>query len=192
MRLTRPFALAAAFSLALAAPAASAVAQRAVASPRDTVRARVGAASLLVDYGRPSKRNRDIFPGVQPYGQVWRLGANEATHFTTDRAITIGGTAIPAGRYTLYAIPDSTRWTLIVNKQVGQWGTTYTPAQDLARIPMTVRALRTPVETLTVSIRATGSNSAFVVRWDDVEASAPVAVATARRPAARPVSKDRP
>lgn len=183
MRFPRPL-LAAVVAGALATPA---LAQRVVASPRDTVRGRVGAASLLVDYGRPSKRNRDIFPGLQPYGQVWRLGANEATHFITDRAITIGGTPVPAGRYTLYAIPDSARWTLIVNRQVGQWGTTYERGQDLARIPMTVRTLATPVETLTVAIRSTGSNGAFVVRWDDVEASVPVAGARRAR-----VTKDRP
>ncbi|MFL5582481.1 MAG: DUF2911 domain-containing protein [Gemmatimonadaceae bacterium] len=179
--LTRRLTLAAAVALAAAAPAASLHAQQRarIASPRDTTRATVAGARLLVDYGRPSKRGRDIFPGLQPYGQVWRLGANEATHFTTSREIMIGDKRIPAGRYTLYAIPDSTRWTLVVNKQTGQWGTTYTPSQDLVRIPMTVRYLKTPVETLTVAITPGRPRAAFVVRWDDVEATAPITVPTA-------------
>jgi len=178
--------------LALSATPALAQQRARIASPRDTTRATVGGAQLLVDYGRPSKRGRDIFPGLQPYGQVWRLGANEATHFSTSRDITIGGTRVPAGRYTLYAIPDSTRWTLIVNKQVGQWGTTYTKSMDFARIPMAVRYLKTPVETLTVSIPSGRPQAAFVVRWDDVEASAPIAVAAGaqgRTPAAGAAKK---
>ena len=174
----------AALAVLVATPASGLLAQSGrgpVASPRDTTRATVGGARLVVDYGRPSKRGRDIFPGLQAYGQVWRLGANEATHFSTDRDIMMGSTRIPAGRYTLYAIPDSARWTLIVNRQVGQWGTSYNRAQDLARIPMTVRTLRAPVETLTVVIPSGRPRASFVVKWDDVEASVPITVPTGRR-----------
>ena len=180
MRTSSRLALAA-LAVLVATPASDLLAQRRVASPRDTTRATVGGARLLVDYGRPSKRGRDIFPGLQAYGQVWRLGANEATHFTTDREIMIGGTRVPAGRYTLYAIPDSARWTLIVNRQVGQWGTTYNRAQDLARIPMSVRRLAAPVETLTVVIPSGRPRASFVVKWDDVEASVPITVPTGRK-----------
>ncbi len=174
----------AALAVLVATPASGLLAQRRaqrVASPRDTTRATVGGARLVVDYGRPSKRGRDIFPGLQPYGQVWRLGANEATHFTTDREIMIGGTRVPAGRYTLYAIPESARWTLIVNKQTGQWGTSYAQGQDLARIPMTVRRLSVPVETLTVVIPSGRPRASFVVKWDDVEASVPITVPTGKK-----------
>ena len=88
-------------------------------------------------------RGRTIFGGLVPYGQVWRTGANAATSFVTTADIVINGVTVPEGRYTLYSIPErasdgSVTWHLIVNKQIGQWGTEYHPEQDLVRIPLTV------------------------------------------------------
>src|SRR5437899_10858689 len=77
-------------------------------SPRDTVRAQLGGANLLVDYGRPHKRGREIWGRLVPYGQVWRTGANAATQFRTDSDLRIGDAAIPKGTYTLWTIPTNT------------------------------------------------------------------------------------
>ena len=83
-------------------------------------------------------RDRKIFGGLVPYGQVWRTGANSATSLKTDVDLTIGGAPVPAGSYTLYTIPTETGWKLIINKQTGQWGTDYDEKQDLARVDMKV------------------------------------------------------
>jgi Protein of unknown function (DUF2911) len=144
-------------------------------SPRDTVRARFGGAAFTVDYGRPSKRGRTIFGGLVPYGQVWRTGADAATQFTTTRDLTIGGTDLRTGSYTLWTLPTETGATLIVNAEVGQWGTDYHVKHDVARIPMTVRRLDQPVERFTIDLTSAGGGE-LRMRWDTTEWVVPVRV----------------
>ena len=131
-------------------------------SPRDTARATVGGAHIQIDYGRPMKRGRVIFGNVVPWDTVWRTGANQATQLITDQDIVIGGTNVPAGTYSLFTIPSTKGWQLIINKQHGQWGTDYDAKQDLARVPMQARAASTPVERLTIAVRG----SVLSVAWD--------------------------
>jgi hypothetical protein len=140
----------------------TAAAQPTVASPRDVARAEVAGATVAVDYGRPFMRGRKIFGGLVPYGQVWRTGANEATAFRTSADLEIGGVRVPAGSYTLYSMLREGsggavgEWTLIINRQTGQWGTEYDQTRDLARIPMRVTRLERPVEQFTVRVIAGG------------------------------------
>src|SRR6185295_8913265 len=97
-----------------------------VLSPRDSVKVdNAGGATLMIDYGRPSKRGRAVYGGIVPYGEVWRTGANAATQFRTDKALDFGGTVVPAGFYTLWTIPQADGWKLIVNSETGQWGTAH-------------------------------------------------------------------
>lgn len=145
-------------------------------SPRDTVRASIGVASLLVDYSRPSKRGRTIFGGIVPWDTVWRTGANEATTFVTDKDLMIGGTPVPAGTYTIYSRPSPSGWKLIVNKNTGQWGTEYKQEHDLARIPLTVEQLTTPVERFTIAIEPQSTGGVIKLRWDGTEAWVPFTV----------------
>ena len=145
-------------------------------SPRDSVSAAVGGARVSVGYGRPSMRGRRIFGGILPWGQVWRTGANITTQLTTDRALVIGGTTVPAGTYSLYTLPEPDRWTLIVNRKTGESGRedTYDPAQDVARIPMRFRALDAPVETLTIRLEPEGTGTVLRIAWETTEAWVPV------------------
>jgi hypothetical protein len=156
-------------------PAQPAAARPAPASPRDTARATVGGAQVMVDYGRPYKKGRTIFGanGLVPYGQVWRTGANAATTLVTSADLTIGGTRVPQGTYTLYTIPAADGWQLVVNRQTGQWGTDYDQGRDLARIPMRVSTVASPVEQFTIAVEP----AALVMRWDTVQASVPIAAA---------------
>lgn len=164
---------AAAVLATLIGTAPEAHAQRAPASPRDTAKATVAGAQVLVDYGRPSKRGRDIYGGLVPWGAVWRAGANEATHFTTSKALQFGSTAVPAGKYTLYVYPDQGgRWLLIINKQTGQWGTVYDAKQDLARIPLTVEQTPAVVEQMEISITPSASGGEVALLWDRTKAKA--------------------
>jgi len=130
---------------------------------------------LAVDYSRPSRRGRTIFGGIVPWGQVWRTGANTATTLITDAAVVIGGAAVPKGQYSLYTIPTSTGWTLIINRAVGQSGTEHDPAQDLVRIPMTIESLPESVELLTIGIEPRGTGSVLTIAWDRTRAWIPVA-----------------
>ena len=132
-------------------------------SPRDTMKATVGSAMVMVDYGRPGKRGRVIWGGIVPWGEVWRLGANQATQLVTDKDLEIGGQNIPAGKYTLWMLPAADKTMLIVNKQVGQWGTVYDAAQDLVRIPVEKRAGRSVAERFTVAMD--GDELRFM--WDN-------------------------
>jgi hypothetical protein len=145
-------------------------------SPRDSVKATVGAAHVVVDYGRPSKRGRQIFGGVVPWGQVWRTGANAATGFTTDVALDVNGTTVPAGSYTLWTLPTPQGTKLIVNKQTGQWGTEYDAKQDLARIDVTTRKLAQPAEQFTIAVEPSGTGGVLRMSWDDTAWEVPVKV----------------
>jgi hypothetical protein len=111
---------------------------------------------------------------VVPWGRVWRTGANAATQFRTDRELSIGGTAIPAGTYTLWTVPGTQGWTLIVNKHAGQWGTEYDQAQDLARIEMRRELLPDPVEQFTIELLPAGDGGVLRMEWDDTRVWVPV------------------
>jgi hypothetical protein len=131
--------------------------------------------TVTINYSAPSMRNRKIFGGLVPYGQVWRTGANAATSLKTDVDLNIGGTNVPAGSYTLYTVPNQNYWTLIVNKQTGQWGTKYDQSQDLARIPMKVEQRSSPQETFNISLDKTGSDTAVLkLQWENTVASVDV------------------
>lgn len=151
-------------------------------SPRDSASARLGDATISVRYARPKKRGRTIFGDIVPWDSVWRTGANDATVLTTTHDIEIGGTRVPAGSYTLFTIPSRTGGTLILSRETmrdGQplAGTEYDPRHDLARIPMRVTPLATPVEALTIEVMP-GDARAGVIRiaWDKRQMTVPVRV----------------
>ena len=136
----------------------------------------VHGATITVDYGTPVKRGREIWGALVPYGRVWRTGANMATHFTTDRDLLIGELLVPAGRYTLFSLPDAMGGRLIVNRQTGQNGQQYDEAQDLGRVPLRRRELAEPVEAFTIDVAETADGGELRLRWDRTELVAPVRV----------------
>lgn len=128
--------------------------------------------TVTIKYSRPSMKGRKIYGGLVPYGEVWRTGANSATSMTTDVALTIGGTTVPAGSYTLYTLPGQSAWQLIINKQTGQWGTEYNQGQDLARVPMKVGQLPSGLEVFTISLDKAGPSAATLkLDWENTTAS---------------------
>ena len=135
-----------------------------------------GGKSVSIDYSSPRVKGRKIYGDLVPYGKVWRLGANEATTLVTTADLNIGGTTVPAGTYTLFAIPDKDKWILIINKKTGEWGTQYPgPSEDLARIDMKVSQLPSPVENFTISFDKSGTGGTLNVDWETIRASVPVA-----------------
>lgn len=148
---------------------------QAPASPRDSLQAHIGTAHITVNYGRPSKRGRVIFGGLNDmkWGMVWRTGANEATHFTTSKDLDFGGKVVPAGTYTLFTkLDQGGKWELIVNKQTKQWGTDYKADQDLVRIPMTVTSTNPVVEKMEIQVKPAGAGGEIIIAWDTYKAVA--------------------
>ena len=141
-------------------------------SPRDTVRASAGGATLTLDYGRPAKRGRAVYGNLVPYGQVWRTGANAATQFRTDRSLDFGGIVVPAGFYTLWTVPGPDGWKLVFNSETGQWGTAHKADKDLFTVNMKVEALSQAVERFTISIEPQATGGVLHMDWDSTRASA--------------------
>ena len=125
----------------------------------------IDGANISIEYGRPALKGREIGKDVAPYGQVWRLGADEATTLKTDKMLMFGSTHLAPGTYTLYTLPAATGWQLIVNKQTGQWGTDYDAKQDAGRVAMTVGKAAAPVENLTISIDDTPQGATLRIEW---------------------------
>jgi hypothetical protein len=137
----------------------------------------VAGKTITVDYSSPRMRARKIMGELVPFGKVWRTGANAATTLTTPADLTIGDLQVPAGKYTLFTLPGETEWTLIVNKQTGQWGTAYDQAQDLGRTKMTVTQLAQPREEMTIAIRpGSGGQGVLAVEWESTSATVPITV----------------
>jgi hypothetical protein len=109
-------------------------------SPPATATGTVNGATITINYSSPAVKGRQIWGSLVPYDQVWRAGANEATIFETSKDIKVEGKSLPAGKYSLYAIPGEKEWTIILNSQTGQWGikmdgsTTEDPSKDVLRV----------------------------------------------------------
>lgn len=148
--------------------ASEAISQQPLLSPRDSVFLTLDTNTISVNYGRPSMRGRKIMGALVPWDQVWRTGANEATHLRTNFDATIGGVPLPRGRYTLWTIPSQSGWTFIINRQTGQWGTRYDESQDLARFSAKVEHSASPVDTFTIALEATGPTSGILkLMWEN-------------------------
>ena len=139
------------------------------ASPHDTVQTK----NIKVTYGRPYKKGRDIFGKLEPYGKVYRCGADEATTITFTKDGKLAGKNVKAGTYTLFAIPNEKQWTVILNAQLGQWGAfkyEQYKDKDVLHADLPVKNLDKVVEQFT--IRFAGSN--MIIEWDKTQIAVPV------------------
>jgi Protein of unknown function (DUF2911) len=136
-------------------------------SPPGTAEVVLKGKKITIDYSRPFLKGRKVGQELAPYGKVWRTGANEATALVTEVDLNIGGTKVPAGKYTIYTLPSEGTWKLIINKQTGQWGTEYNQGQDLTRIDMQKAPLPQSVEQFTISFDKKSENTANLnLDWD--------------------------
>jgi hypothetical protein len=136
-----------------------------VLSSRDVARGAFGQGGIvLIDYGRPSVRDRTVWGGtLVPFDSVWRAGANDATHLFTTRTLELGGSGtIPPGMYSLFIQHTASGTFLIINQQTGQWGTEYDKSRDAARIPMSLKDAPSFAEELTVTVKNTGGMSGVI------------------------------
>jgi hypothetical protein len=121
------------------------------ASSAQTIVQEFGLGKVTLTYSRPNTKGRKIFGGLEPYGQVWRTGANSATVITFTDDVTIEGNKVPAGEYALFTIPEANEWTIILNKTTKQWGAyEYKQADDLLRFKVKADKTSALVETFTM------------------------------------------
>ncbi len=137
-------------------------------SPESTLKQKVGFTDVEVVYARPSARERKVFGGLLPHGEVWRTGANTATKVTFSTPVKVEGKALAAGSYALYSIPGAGEWTVIFNKVTGEWGAyAYKEANDVLRVKVKPVTLAQSVETFTIDINDVRTESATLnLAWE--------------------------
>jgi hypothetical protein len=158
--------------------------QKPPASPPETATATLGGHTITIKYSSPGVKGREgqifdkggLIQKTHKEYPIWRAGANAATSLSTDSDITIGTINVPKGDYTLFVdISDPDNWTLIVNKQTGQWGLRYDGSQDLGKTPMTMSKPPAMVENLEWKISDDGSGKGTItLAWEDHSASVSV------------------
>ena len=158
--------------------AAHAQIQRPAASPRVQLTQQVGMVTAKLDYGRPGVKGRKIFGELEPYGKVWRTGANASTKISFSGDVRIGKSALPAGDYALYTIPGKRKWTVIFSKNTGLWGAGgYKASDDALRIEVSAKKRKQLVESLRIDFEGFHANGAdLVIAWEHVRVAVPVVV----------------
>jgi hypothetical protein len=128
-----------------------------------------------VVYSRPQKNGRVIFGDLLEYGQVWRLGANEATEIEFFQAVKIGNTKVKKGRYTLYCIPYTDKWTIIVSRETDTWGSfKYDEAKDVVRVDVPVQKQADVLESFVMAFEKSANGANLNIGWDNIRVSLPV------------------
>lgn len=103
-------------------------------SPAASVSQTVGLTHFTVTYSRPGVKGRTIFGDLVPYGKLWRTGANKCTVIEFDTDVMVEGNKVPAGKYSLFTIPEKDKWEIILNKNTELWGTgDYKQEEDIVR-----------------------------------------------------------
>jgi tetratricopeptide (TPR) repeat protein len=140
---------------------------------------KVGLTDIDVAYHRPAVKGRKVWGGLVPYGKVWRAGANENTVVTFSTPVTVGGVALPAGRYGLHILPTATEWTVIFSEQSHAWGSfSYDPKEDVARLRVTPVATE-PTERLAYTFDdPTEKGVTLSLRWEKLRVPIPIEVDT--------------
>ena len=146
-------------------------------SPPANVAATIAGKKITIEYYAPSMHGRKVMGGLVPFGEVWCTGANWATKITTEANLQMGGLKLPAGSYSIWTLPNANEWTLIINKQTGQFHKDYDSSTDFGRTKMNLKALPDPVETFKIDVRSDGGNKGtLALDWEKTEASIPFTV----------------
>jgi plasmid replication initiation protein len=138
-------------------------------SPHETIKGN----HITVTYGRPYKKGREIFGGLEQYGKVWRTGADEATEITIDKDCIFAGKQLKAGTYTLFTIPEKKDWTIILNSELKQWGAfnyDKIKGKDVLKAEVPAMHLDKTVEQFTITVNDHG----LLLDWDHTEVAVPV------------------
>jgi hypothetical protein len=130
---------------------------------------------MRIIYSRPQKKGRNVFGELVPYGKVWRTGANEATEITFYKDVVFGDQKVEAGTYSFFTIPNKDEWTIILNKDINQWGAyRYDQDKDVARITVKPKKTAADVETFSITTRKVKEGYHLLLGWDDTFVEIPI------------------
>lgn len=144
----------------------------------DSVITTLGTDTLVVCYSRPRMLGRPIMGRVVPFAEPWRLGANEATTLTVSVPVLFGEIRIPPGTYSLYAIPEQSKWRVVVNRAGRRWGIPINDTvrtQDIGSVSVAVEAVAPPVEEFSMEFERDGNDAVdLVIEWDRTRVRVPI------------------
>lgn len=144
-------------------------------SPLAVVNTRYKNTYLKITYSQPHKKGREIFGVLVPFGEVWRTGANEATEITLTKDIFLNGILLKAGTYSIFSIPEKIKWTIIINGDVGLWGSyNYNQKLDVMRFDVPVQNLDEVYEPFTIRIDQNNDKAELSMMWDRTKVSIPI------------------
>lgn len=139
------------------------------ASPNAAVEQQIGLTNIKVTYGRPSVNDREIFGELVPFDSVWRTGANEATAVVFSDDVLIEGERVEAGTYSLYTIPGTEEWKIILNHKLS-WGTQYDEAEDLLRVQVQPEDASLMEQMMIYFENVTDTSGDMVIHWASTRA----------------------
>jgi hypothetical protein len=129
---------------------------------------------IKVVYSQPFKRGREVFGDLEPYGEIWRTGANEATEITITKDVKVAEKLLKAGTYTLFSIPAKDKWTIIFNTELGQWGAfKYDKSKDILKFDVPVSQPKEIFEAFTIKFNETKTGADMLMAWDKVKVVVP-------------------
>jgi len=141
-------------------------------SPKGIVSQEVGNTHIIVEYERPSARNRQIFGALVPWKKVWRTGAGYCTKISFNKNVKVGGQKIPAGKYALFTIPSPEEWMIIINKDTTLYGSyDYDYKKDVARFTVIPTNTKRFYETLNIDIELIKHNAKMYIAWTNTQIS---------------------
>lgn len=146
------------------------------ASPVCTISQAVGTSDISITYSRPGAKNRAIFGNIVPYDKMWRTGANKATKISFSEEVTFAGQKLPAGEYSLFTIPSTSEWEVILNNELNLWGTgEYNEADDVLRVKIPSSSNENHVESLTIDLNTFSSSGAdLTISWEKTKIIIPI------------------
>lgn len=143
-------------------------------SPTSIVSLRYKDTYVKLTYSQPHKRGREVFGQLVPFHEVWRMGANEATEITLTRDVTVNGILLPAGTYSIFSIPSPDKWTIIINREAGLWGSyNYNPKLDVFRFDVPVQTNPVVYEAFTIQFDQRNNMADLLLLWDKTKISIP-------------------
>ena len=135
---------------------------------------KVSEKAVRIIYGRPQLKGRSM-EELAPTGKVWRTGANEAPEITFYKDVKFGGKDVKAGTYSLFTIPGADEWTVILNKNLNQWGSYfYDEAADVARVTVPNGSDTSSLEEFSIAFKDANGGAQLVMGWDKTRVAVPI------------------
>lgn len=139
----------------------------------------VGDVTVTINYSAPSVKGRTIFGDLEPYGETWRTGANEATTFEVSKTVLVEGEELAAGKYALFTIPGQEKWTIIFNSVADQWGDyDYDESKDVLRVEVEPKTTEDITEQMSIAMKEKDGTSHVYIKWDHTKVPFEIAPAS--------------